>query len=378
MSLSSEEVEEEVLVECENCEVKVEEYHAHSLCEECYHEVYVTCCHCEGEVYEEESYYSSNSSDYYCGDCYFEIYTSCYECEEEVERDTTYWHNDEPYCEYHLPDTSDCLVENIENAIPPSMSRDAETFDRLNVKRLVGLEAECMYPYTDSIHTPSNWATTYDGSISTGGDYEGIELVSTPSSGDLLYSQVFDLVDWAKGYDAVVNSSCGLHVHFDSTNLNARQVAHIGIVYSKYQHLLKDMMPPSRQSSRWCKDFSMNVDTLRNIDTEEELIEEYYESMNCRPSTEKYNDARYCGLNLHSRYFHGSLEFRLHSGTLSKTKIVNWIRILNAIIEKGIEIEKDSSLVDEFLKYGEYDSFVNTIGQELITYHSKRVMKFAS
>jgi len=138
------------------------------------------------------------------------------------------------------------------------------------------------------------------------------------------------------------------------------------------------MMPPSRQGSRWCKDFSMNVDTLRNIDTEEELIEEYYESMNCRPSTEKYNDARYCGLNLHSRYFHGSLEFRLHSGTLSKTKIVNWIRILNAIIEKGIEIEKDSSLVDEFLKYGEYDSFVNTIGQELITYHSKRVMKFAS
>ena len=245
------------------------------------------------------------------------------------------------------------------------MSRDAETFDKLNVKRLVGLEAECMYPYTDSIHTPSNWATTYDGSISTGGDYEGIELVSTPSSGDLLYSQVFDLVDWAKSYEAVVNSSCGLHVHFDSTNLNARQVAHIGIVYSRYQHLLKDMMPPSRQGSRWCKDFSMNVDTLRNIDTEEELIEEYYESMNCR-------------LNLHSRYFHGSLEFRLHSGTLNKTKIVNWIRILNAIIEKGIEIEKDSSLVDEFLKYGDLTSFVKTIGEELTSYHSKRVMKFAS
>jgi hypothetical protein len=122
----------------------------------------------------------------------------------------------------------------------------------------------------------------------------------------------------------------------------------------------------------------MNVDTLRNIDTEEELIEEYYESMDCIPSTEKYNDARYCGLNLHSRYFHGSLEFRLHSGTLNKTKIVNWIRILNAIIEKGIEIEKDSSLVDEFLTYGDLTSFVNTIGEELITYHSKRVMKFAS
>jgi len=254
MIQSSEEVEEKVLVECENCDIEVEEYHAHSLCAECYHEVYVSCCNCGEEVYQEESYYSSNSSDYYCGDCYFEVYTSCYECEEEVERDTTFWHNEEPYCEYHVPDTSDCLVEYIENATPPGMSREAETFDKLNVNRLVGLEAECMYPYTDSIRTPSNWATTYDGSISTGGEYEGIELVSTPSSGDLLDSQVFDLVDWARSYDAVVNSSCGLHVHFDSTNLNARQVAHIGIVYSKYQHLLKDMMPPSRQGSRWCKD----------------------------------------------------------------------------------------------------------------------------
>ena len=378
MIQSSEEVEEKVLVECENCDIEVEEYHAHSLCEECYYEVYVSCCNCGEEVYQEESYYSSNSSDDYCGDCYFEVYTSCYECEEEVERDTTFWHNEEPYCEYHVPDTSDCLVEYIENATPPGMSREAETFDKLNVNRLVGLEAECMYPYTDSIRTPSNWATTYDGSISTGGEYEGIELVSTPSSGDLLDSQVFDLVDWARSYGAVVNSSCGLHVHFDSTNLNARQVAHIGIVYSKYQHLLKDMMPPSRQGSRWCKDFSMGVNTLRNINTEEELVEEYYESMGCIPSTEKYNDARYCGLNLHSRYFHGSLEFRLHSGTLNKTKIVNWIRILNAIIEKGIEIEKDSSLVDEFLKYGDLTSFVKTIGEELASYHSKRVMKFAS
>jgi hypothetical protein len=85
MIQSSEEVEEKVLVECENCDIEVEEYHAHSLCAECYHEVYVSCCNCGEEVYQEESYYSSNSSDYYCGDCYFEVYTSCYECEEEVE-----------------------------------------------------------------------------------------------------------------------------------------------------------------------------------------------------------------------------------------------------------------------------------------------------
>ena len=90
MSQSSEEVEEEVLVECENCEVKLEEHHAYSLCEECYHEVYVSCCHCGDEVYADESYYSSNSSDYYCGDCYFEIYTSCYDCEEEIERDEAF------------------------------------------------------------------------------------------------------------------------------------------------------------------------------------------------------------------------------------------------------------------------------------------------
>ena len=73
---------------------------------------------------------------------------------------------------------------------------------------------------------------------------------------------------------------------------------------------------------------------------EEDLIETYYTYLDAYPSTEKYNEARYCGLNIHSRYFHGSIEFRLHSGTLNKTKIKNWIRILSHIVEEGIMLSK--------------------------------------
>jgi hypothetical protein len=138
-------------------------------------------------------------------------------------------------------------------------------------------------------------------------------------------------------------------------------------------------MPPSRQESRWCQNFgdTMSYEQLRDVYSEEDLVEYYYEGMGSSPSTEKYNDARYCALNLHSRYYHGTLEFRLHSGTINRTKIVNWILILNSIIDKGIELSK--------FKDKEYNNWINTSAKskmsnifsiDIIEYMNKRMRKF--
>jgi hypothetical protein len=54
----------------------------------------------------------------------------------------------------------------------------------------------------------------------------------------------------------------------------------------------------------------------------------------------KYNDARYHGLNLHARVYLGTIEFRYHSGTNNPTKIKNWITICQSIVEKGIALGK--------------------------------------
>ena len=96
--------------------------------------------------------------------------------------------------------------------------------------------------------------------------------------------------------------------------------------------------------------------------------------MDSHPSTDKYNEARYCGLNLHSRYYHGSIEFRLHSGTINKKKIVNWISICNIIIEKGIEISKFSKEnIDAWIKL---KPNTKIFGDVLEQYINKRTEKF--
>ena len=176
---------------------------------------------------------------------------------------------------------------------------------------------------------------------------------------------------------AIVNRSCGLHVHFNSLEFNARQVAMIALVYKKFEEMLKGMMPKSRQNSNWCRDMSLDYSELLSIREEQDLIDRYYEMMGSYPNTDKYNDARYCGINIHSRYFHGTIEFRLHSGTINREKITNWIKILNKIVVLGLEINTWSK--DEVRKW--IDKPANTLidsvfGSELCRYITKRTRKF--
>ena len=327
------------VISCEECmKSPALLYEDSNMCEDCYYEKHRECCNC-GEMNHVDYAIFSYRDDWYCEDCYYEYHYICNSCGDSVHSDDSHWVQDESYCYGCVPDEDD-LVDFIENKRPPSNSRVGSSLNSKMPNRLVGLEAECIIPNHTSSRTPKHWGTTYDGSINAEEDYEGIELVMIPASGDLLEEQIEELGVWCDDYEAKVNVSCGFHVHFDSTNLTAREVAHIGIVYRRAEYILKSIMPPSRQKSRWCKDFDIPLNQLRSVRAEEDLIETYYTYLDAQPSTEKYNEARYCGLNIHSRYFHGSIEFRLHSGTLNKTKIKNWIRILSHIVEEGIMLSK--------------------------------------
>ena len=72
----------------------------------------------------------------------------------------------------------------------------------------------------------------------------------------------------------------------------------------------------------------------------------WYETMNyTKATTEKYNESRYRGLNLHSRFFHGTIEYRYHHGTISDYYINNWVLFCLAISDYGknfLNLEKKS------------------------------------
>ena len=339
----------------------------------------IDCSCCGAEVREsrsEEAY-----GDLYCINCFCEYYNYCYSCDIVVDMDEAVYFRDDCYCQDCAPNGIYENIDRLESLSLPTSSictHRSEYIEEFPVNRMVGVEVECMVPDEDGIASPENWVNCSDGSISSISGYSGVEMVSYPANSVALLGNISNIIEWRDTYGAIVNKSCGLHIHFNSLDMTAREVAHIGIVYNHFQEMLKEMMPNSRQDSNWCKDFTLDSRTLRNVDDEETLINLYYEyMMGSVPSTDKYNDARYCALNIHSRYYHGSLEFRLHSGTISKVKILNWIQILNCIVEKGIEISQYKE--DEFKKYistSYVRHIVPTFGEELTAYINKRRRKF--
>jgi hypothetical protein len=338
-----------------------------------------SCICCEVTIEDEGDVYSDRYGEHHCCECYWDYYSECYDCGVECVSDESWDSNREEYfCESCYCSSQELI--DVQSLSLPLNSRESKEnqFKQYNIRRMVGLEIECLVPDGDSMWTPTHWANVSDGSINTeDSGYYGVEMVSRPANGDLLLNSIDKLMSWKEEQGAHVNVSCGFHVHFNSIDMSPREVAHVGIVYAKYQSILKSIMPPSRQSSNWCRDFPLNFNSLKNIYTEEELAQEYYEYMGCSYSTDKYNEARYCAMNLHSRYYHGTIEFRLHSGTINKVKIINWISILNKIIDMGIKLANDEEKVVK--QWVEEDVCINRMfGSKLSKYITKRQRVFSN
>ena len=373
------EQEQQDLGRCNSCNDDTIIHHRDSsgeeFCEPCFDEYYTSCDSCNHVIALDDCHYGDDYP--YCEDCFYDTYSYCESCGESVHCDYTIWSGDFSYCEGCAPNHREEMASEIEHKRPPQCSRKSETFV-YPVRRLVGIEAECYIPeWVESIDTPKYWNNVSDGSISSPEDHTGIEMVSVPMNGDAIVDGVKNLIDWSHTHEANVNRSCGLHVHFDSTDLSAREVSHVAIAYIHFEEMLKAMMPKSRQGSNWCKDFPVPYRSMRSVEDEDRLIDLYYDYMDSEPSTDKYNDARYCGLNIHSRYYHGSIEFRLHSGTLNKTKILNWVSILNMIIIKGVELSKmEDKQFKKWMSAPYLRHMVSTFGVELCSYINKRTNKF--
>ena len=140
--------------------------------------------------------------------------------------------------------------------------------------------------------------------------------------------------------DSRVNSSCGLHIHLDMRFRNPT-ISYYNLVNS--QHLLYAINPKSRSISDFCK-------------------------KNASDKFIKSNTSRYLGINPSAYNEHGTLEVRIHSGTLNFHKINNWIRILLSIASKDKKMNKFKTL-EQFKKlYNVKDRLLNYMAERIITF----------
>lgn len=198
------------------------------------------------------------------------------------------------------------------------------------------------------------WKATYDSSIiaqkKSGGrtvqaaDEYKCEVVSPI----LTYGDMADLQEIIRRLrhsGAFVNSQCGIHIHVDAGRYTPQTLRNlVNIIASKEDILYKALrIDPARL--RWCK--KTNEKLIETINRKKpqtmEALKDIWYAGSTRGRDEHYNDTRYHGLNLHSTFTKGTVEFRLFNSTTHAGEIKAYIQFCLAVSHQALTQKKASA-----------------------------------
>lgn len=137
---------------------------------------------------------------------------------------------------------------------------------------------------------------------------------------------------------AKANSSCGIHVHVDGTNHTPQSLRRLVDFMTARQDLIYEALEIGDRADHWCH--KLNNSLLSEMKKSKELSREqaeqiWYSSANdgyCGGiDHQHYNSTRYHGINLHSYFSKGTVEFRLFNSTLHAGKIKAYIQFCLAV-----------------------------------------------
>lgn len=197
----------------------------------------------------------------------------------------------------------------------------------------------------------------------------GWELVSPPLAFTAeAFAQIETVSRVLAGLGAKIDRECGLHVHHYAGDLTASQVGKIVALYAKHETWIDAMMPVSRRgrNNRFTKSLNVLGDLAGTVTA--------FAACKSKGDLLALMSDRYFKVNVHSLWRHNTLEFRHHSGTIEAAKIINWVQITRALLEKGmaaktVTVRNDNPNVDRFFRL--------TCGKELAAYIRQRTAQLA-
>jgi len=186
------------------------------------------------------------------------------------------------------------------------------------------------------------WSVCSDGSVWNGGEFV------TPKCSYEDIPKVQECVRALRKAGAKVNDSCGLHVHVDGSNHTAKSLKNLLFTFKAKQELIyKAVGAEDRLYNRFCRPISDeligNVKKLRKV-TDQNLADTWYDTYAPYQSrSAHYNDSRYHGLNLHSMWYRGTVEFRLFHATLHAGEVRAYINLCLAMSAAAINASRASA-----------------------------------
>lgn len=174
------------------------------------------------------------------------------------------------------------------------------------------------------------WKAVYDGSCPN-----GAEVVS-PILNRSTLNESAKVAKVLKSAGAYVDTKTGLHVHvglnaFESDTRSVQDnLANFVLNYYAIHHAIGALVSRSRLNNRYTRVLSrrfaeIEAEGLRGGHLGSSLGRSSIASLNI-------NHPRYCSVNLCSIDRHGTVEFRLHQGTLNGVKAIAWVNFIEALI----------------------------------------------
>lgn len=206
-------------------------------------------------------------------------------------------------------------------------------------------ESNCYHTRTIADQAARKWKIMRDSSIeairsdgtSEPLDEYRVEFVTPP----LNYSDIEllqNIIRKLRENGAKAHSSCGIHIHVDGVNHTAVSLRRLVNFMTARQDLIYEALQIGDRESNWCHKLNKTLLDAMKKDknlTKEKAEEIWYSRANdgyCGGiDHQHYNSTRYHGVNLHSFFTKGTVEFRLFNSTLHAGKIKAYIQFCLAV-----------------------------------------------
>ena len=175
-----------------------------------------------------------------------------------------------------------------------------------------------------------------DGSNEYSDEYR-VEFVTPPLKYDDI-ELLQNIIRKLRENGAKSHRSCGIHIHVDGANHDAKSLRRLVNFMTSRQDLIYEALEIGDRESSWCQ--KLNTNLLNEMKKDKNLSKEqaeqiWYSRANDGYSDginhEHYNRTRYHGVNLHSYFSKGTVEFRLFNSTLHAGKIKAYIQFCLAV-----------------------------------------------
>lgn len=186
------------------------------------------------------------------------------------------------------------------------------------------------------------WKVVKDASIKAYRDLEQCELV-TPILSIMDECTLLQVIRELYDGGARVNKSCGIHIHVDAAAFTPQAIINLVALIESNEKLIYKALGISKERLRYCK--RINEDLVQMIKDQKpktvaDIQKLWYKESPYELVEGKYHSTRYHGLNLHSIYYNGTIEFRIFNGSLDSDEVMAYLHFALALCEKAIGNKK--------------------------------------